>query len=200
MTWGTRSHAIGWAAFVLGCAVAATWLATDALERENDFCNACHIEGDVPLHIDIRRQLDARPPRSLAARHAVRMRSARPEDPVMRCFDCHGGVGLTGRVRVKGLAARDLVVWLAGRGREPESLRVPLRDEDCRRCHARFPPSDDDRAGTPFHALDVHNHDFDVTCATCHVVHEDEVDAGFHFLATQRVREQCARCHGQFES
>jgi len=184
----------------IGVAGVATWLGTDALERNNDFCNDCHIEGDVPLHIDLRHEFDARPPRSLAALHGEVMPAHRPEDPVMRCFDCHSGVGFAGRARIKALAARDLVIWLAGRAEEPQELTVPLRDEDCRQCHALFGASGAERAAPPFHSLDVHNHELGVDCTTCHVVHDEDVDPSFHFLATRRVRTVCGRCHSQFQS
>jgi hypothetical protein len=180
-------------------AFAGAWLTTDVLERDNDFCNACHIDGDVPLHIALRRDLDARPPRSLASAHAASIGGARPDDPVMRCFDCHAGVGLVGRVRTKWIAATDLVVWLAGRAEEPESLRWPLVDADCRGCHEAFDADGTDRVRPPFHALPVHNHDLGISCPSCHEVHADDVDPDFHFLATRRVRARCARCHGQFD-
>ncbi len=93
----------------------------DAVERQNDFCNACHLpDGGGPLHIDIRHDFDARPPHNLAGLHALRVREAdAPPDP-MRCIDCHGGVGLVGQARVKMLAARDALVWLSGDFEEPD--------------------------------------------------------------------------------
>lgn len=197
-----RSRDLVLAAVVVGVAVPVAWLGTDALERNNDFCNACHIAGDVPLHIDLRREFDARPPASLAALHAHALPAQRPEDPVMRCFDCHAGVGLAGRAQVKWLAAKDLLVWLAGQAEEPAALTVPLRDADCTQCHMGFEDLDDGapRGGPPFHSLDVHNHDLGVACTSCHIVHDEDVDEGFHFLAPSRVRAQCARCHSQFEN
>ena len=44
----------------------------------------------------------------LAAAHAAAGNQGRPADPGFRCIDCHGGVGLPGRARVKALAAMDL--------------------------------------------------------------------------------------------
>ena len=52
-------------------AAPAGWLVTDRLEQRNDFCNACHLEPGVPLHAEIRRAFDGRPPSSLAAGHAA---------------------------------------------------------------------------------------------------------------------------------
>jgi len=203
MSIGTRARHLAWTTIgvatvgaVLG---AAAWHATDVLERDNDFCIACHIEGGVPLHIGLRDDFDRRPPRSLAALHADTLPAARPADPTMRCFDCHGGVGLLGRARIKWLAAHDLVVWLAGRAEEPTTLRVPLRDADCRKCHASFPADTGERGRPPFHALEVHDAELGVRCTDCHVVHTSDVDPDFHFIDTERVRDRCARCHSQFE-
>lgn len=184
---------------VLLLAGPAGWVATDVLERDNDFCNACHIEGDVPLHIDIRHDLDTRPPRSLAALHGERVPAWRPADPHLRCFDCHSGTGLVGRARIKLVAARDLGVWLAGRAEEPTHLTVPIVDPDCTKCH----PDPWDRAGAgrsrpPFHSLSVHARDLGADCVTCHPVHDADVDPGFHFMNVARVRTECARCHNDF--
>ena len=58
------------------------WTVTDELERQNDFCNACHIEGEsgesTPLHIAIRHGFDSRPPETLAAAHSMELA---PEQP-----------------------------------------------------------------------------------------------------------------------
>lgn len=177
----------------------AGWVATDVLERDNDFCNACHIEGDVPLHIDIRRELDTRPPTSLAARHAQAAPGWRPADPVMRCFDCHSGTGVIGRARIKAVAARDLGIWLLGRAEEPHQLSVAIVDRDCTKCHDRFSTQASTRPRPPFHSLPIHAREVGVACVGCHPVHESEVDPDFHFLAVARVQAECARCHRDFD-
>jgi nitrate/TMAO reductase-like tetraheme cytochrome c subunit len=176
------------------------WVGSDALERSNDFCTACHIDQNVPLHIDIRRDLDRRPARSLAASHAVHMPDARQEDPTMRCIDCHGGVGLVGRARIKLLAARDALVWLSGTAREPTEMRHPLVDADCRQCHQSYAVRVDESAPTAFHELTVHNVDLGMSCVTCHTTHEQGGDAAFYFLKPQDVRSRCAHCHSEFEN
>lgn len=178
--------------------VPAGWMVSDAVERQNDFCNACHLpDGGGPLHIDIRRGFDARPPHNLAGLHALRVREGdAPPDP-MRCIDCHGGVGLVGRARVKLLAARDALVWLSGDFEEPDGMSTPLLDADCTQCHPRF---DETPSGAPrprFHELPVHNNDLGRDCVECHESH-DPGDADFHFLDLAHVRRQCASCHNEF--
>ena len=176
------------------------WVASDALERNNDFCNSCHIDGNVPLHIDIRHDFDGRPPLTLASQHARQMPSLRPADPAMRCIECHGGVGWLGRARIKALAARDAARWLAGVGREPDGMTHPLRDADCLQCHERFEPRRDEHAPPPFHDLGVHNSTIGVDCVTCHTVHDASGRTDFYYLQPERVRQQCAHCHSEFEN
>jgi Cytochrome c7 and related cytochrome c len=195
-----RPRPIGLALSSLGLAFAIGWWGTDVLERQNDFCNACHLDGGGPLHAGIRRDFDARPPASLAALHAERRPRPGPDAREMRCFDCHAGVGFGGRARIKAVAARDLVVWLAGRAREPSGLTVPLRDEDCRQCHPQVASESRDDARPAFHGVFVHNDSLGVACTSCHAVHVADGDPRFHFLSTVRVRAECARCHSQFET
>lgn len=187
------------------------WLGSDALERNNDFCNACHLPAktspgggigeSVPLHIDIRRDFEQRPAASLAALHAARMPDARQADPEMRCIDCHGGVGLVGRARVKALAAKDAFFWVIGRFEEPDSMLYPLWDRDCRKCHAEFRPDPGGPAPgrEPFHALGVHNTGLGIRCVTCHTAHEPGGRTDFYFLHPEQVKGQCGRCHSEFE-
>jgi len=173
------------AAAVLGASLGAVgWAVTDHLEQDDDFCNACHVSADLPLHVEIRRDYDARPAASLASRH----------------IDCHGGKSPAGRVRVKALAAKDALAYATGRFEEPEQMRWPLWDEDCLACHASFEAAGDDARGSPgFHDLAVHNVDLGVACVECHSAHEAGGDPGAFFLHATDVRAQCARCHSEFE-
>jgi hypothetical protein len=172
---------------------------TDHLERDNDFCTACHLEADVPLHSDIRRDFDALPPVSLAGRHGSAAVEGRAE-PAFRCIDCHGGAGLLGRARVKALAARDAFWYVVGRFEEPSGMRWPLWDEDCVKCHASFDVSELQAGQSPrFHQLPVHNVELGVACVQCHMSHDAGGDAGAYFVNAAPVRGQCARCHSEFE-
>lgn len=179
----------------------AGWIATDRLERNNDFCNACHLAPQRPLHQEIREVFDGRPPTSLAAAHAaagVRGRS----DPIFHCIDCHAGSGLLGRARVKALAGKDALFYVMGRFEEPKAMRFPLWDSDCTKCHARFDLSDrrqnQDAGASPFHSLPVHNSNLGVACVECHTAHAVGAEADASFLNADHLRTQCARCHSEF--
>jgi len=171
------------------------WTVTDHLEQDNDFCNACHLEPDLPLHAELRADFDAVPPPTLAAAHA----GAGTDGRAFRCIDCHGGVSFVGRARVKVLAGLDAFWYVAGHFEEPADMAWPLWDEDCRQCHASFDESEAPEWQSPrFHQLPVHNVELGVDCVECHRVHEIEVDADRYFLHARGVRTQCARCHSQF--
>jgi hypothetical protein len=198
--WGARLVA----GAVLAGSVCAPlgWIVTDHLEQDNDFCNACHLGPGVPLHIDIRDDFDARPPRSLAALHAAAQHAdpGAPRDGPFRCIACHGGASLAGRVRVKALAAKDSFWYLVGDFDEPHGMRWPLWNQDCTRCHARFEPAEAEPwRQPPFHALPVHNVALGVNCVECHLVHETGGAPEAYFLKPPLVRSQCARCHSEFE-
>jgi nitrate/TMAO reductase-like tetraheme cytochrome c subunit len=187
---------------VLAAAAAAAplgWLVVDRLEQDNDFCNACHLEADVKLHAALRRDFDAATPVSLAARHARVGNEARA-DGGFRCIDCHGGTSFVGRARVKVLAAKDAFYYVVGRFEEPESMRWPLWDEDCAKCHSPF----DERQPEPwehprFHQLAVHNVELGVACVECHLTHDQVGRAVPHFLHASPVRARCLSCHPKFE-
>jgi nitrate/TMAO reductase-like tetraheme cytochrome c subunit len=175
------------------------WTVSDRLERDNDFCNACHLQPDVPLHLDIRRDFDAEPAASLAGLHGgLRLESR--ADAAFRCIDCHGGASALGRARVKALAAKDAFWYVTGRFEEPDGMAWPLWDEDCTQCHDRFDESASDPWSAPrFHELPVHNVELGVACVECHTSHVPGGNALAFFLDPQRVRSRCALCHSQFE-
>jgi len=180
------------------------WHGSDVLERDNDFCNACHLPDTAagpgaPLHIDIRRDFDSRPPPTLAAAHAVHPVEARPDAPDWRCIDCHGGASLLGKARVKVLAMKDAFFWAVGRYDEPDHMAWPLWDEDCTQCHDAFEPKSGPFEDPAFHDLSVHNVELGVDCVTCHLAHEREVNGDAYYLDARLVRSQCARCHTEFE-
>lgn len=152
----------------------------------------------MPLHLDIRRDFDTTPPRSLSALHGSRAVRGR-EGAAFRCIDCHGGASWIGRARVKALAGLDFFWYLVGDFEEPTQMAWPLWDEDCRKCHSGFDSAPSEAWETPrFHELAVHNVDLGVDCVECHRSHEPGNPAAF-FLEPGVVRRQCARCHVEFE-
>jgi hypothetical protein len=172
------------------------WGVTDHLERDNDFCVACHLEPGVPLHEVKHADLGRRPPATLAAAHAEAGVVGNAETRDFRCIDCHGGTGALGRLRVKILSGRDAFWYVVGRFEEPEVMHWPLLDADCRKCHSRF----EERAVTPgldprFHELAAHNVSLGVSCVTCHLVHEEGGLPEHDFLHPEPVRAQCGECH-----
>ena len=172
------------------------WAVTDRLERDNDFCNACHLEAGVVLHEALRADFDARPAATLAAAHA----DAGARDGGFRCIDCHGGTSLAGRARVKALAAKDAFWYVVGHFEEPDGMRWPLWDEDCRKCHDSFEESSAPAWQSPrFHQVPLHNVDLGVDCVGCHSVHEAGGNAAAHFVHADAVRVECARCHPDLE-
>jgi hypothetical protein len=111
---------------------------------------------------------------------------------------------------VKLLAAKDAMVWLTGDFDEPDHMEYPLSEADCRQCHSGFALdldqdidadyADEADYGPPrFHGLSVHNADLGVTCVECHSVHEGGNDVEMFYLDAVRVRQQCARCHSEYQ-
>ena len=189
-----------WVGLGLGAAAIAGplgWVVTDRLEQDNDFCNACHLDAATPLHTEVRRAFDASPPGNLAALHASEPVEGREDG--FRCIDCHGGASLVGRARVKALAGKDAFWYVVGHFEEPEGMRWPLWDEDCRQCHARFDESPGAAwESTRFHQVPLHNVELGVGCVECHLVHVPGGNAEAHFIHAEPVRAQCARCHEEF--
>ena len=183
---------LGLVALALAGLGAASWTVSDRLEQENAFCLGCHLTPEVRLHAAVGRDFEHRPPASLAARHAE-------AEADFRCIECHGGTSWPGRVQVKLSAASDAFWYLTGRFEEPEGMAWPLRDEDCRKCHASIEPSrPKDWDAISFHERAAHDEKLGVACVECHRVHATDVDPKGYFLRADHVRSQCARCHSDF--
>jgi hypothetical protein len=192
-------------AFFIAAALAAVaaplgWWGTDRLEENDSFCTSCHLASGTPLHRDNAADFTAGRAVSLAVAHAVAGNDARA-DGAFRCIDCHGGTGFAGRARVKLLSLRDSLVYLTGRFDEPRGMAWPLRDDDCRKCHAELAKASaaaESWEPPAFHALAVHNRELGVPCVGCHAAHERGGLADRNFLHPEPVRAQCARCHPEF--
>jgi len=170
------------------------WFATDALERDDAFCIACHLDAETPLHIANFDDFRADPAvSSLASAHGAAEEAGR----AFRCIDCHGGTGLIGKARVKLLSAKDAFWYVTGRFDEPEGMHWPLLDEDCARCHGSYEPGEGVDPG--FHEILVHNSELGVSCVECHLSHERGALVDYDYLHPVHVRSQCARCHPEYE-
>jgi len=188
------------AAIAAAVAAPLAWWGTDRLEQHDAFCTSCHLAGGEPLHAENAADFRARPALSLAVAHAAAGNDARA-DGAFRCIDCHGGTGLAGRARVKALSLRDALTYLTGRFGEPRGMSWPLRDADCRSCHASLASaagSAELGAAPRFHALPVHNRELGVACVDCHLAHERGGVEARNFLHPEPVRAECARCHPEF--
>ena len=164
------------------------WIVTDRLERDDAFCTRCHLDAETPLHAMKMEDFLATPARNLAALHHA------SGDGVL-CIDCHGGASLLNKARIKAVAARDALFYVLGRFEESTSMRHPLWDEDCTRCHARY----EVRSPDDFHALDLHNlPDFEYRCVECHCAHPTSGSAELDFLEPAVVLPVCANCHEEF--
>ncbi|MGH0033938.1 MAG: hypothetical protein ACQGVK_02805 [Myxococcota bacterium] len=186
------------AAGLLGAFAALAWVASDRLEQRNDFCNACHLPGGTPLHLEVREDFDRVIPISLAGVHGRGWVEDR-EDSAFRCIDCHAGSGPLERLQVKLLAARDGVRYALGRFEEPHGMPFPLSPDTCRRCHPTFR-----RSAAPgwtlaaYHGRAAHDDAADgPRCVACHAVHEVDGDAFAYFMARPRVDRQCRGCHAR---
>lgn len=188
------------AATIVIAAVPVGWWTTDALEANDDFCNACHLPGGEPLHIPIREDFDRQPASSLAARHAAAEVRTRPDAPDFRCIDCHGGVGLIGRARVKLLSIKDSALYLAGRYDEPDRMTWPLWDADCQQCHPGFRAKGRGFDGEAFHDRPGHNVDLGMPCVDCHSAHATDARADLWYLRPESVRTRCAECHVEYQT
>lgn len=167
-------------------------LALGAKERDNRFCISCH------LHEEKFSRFLASDSRDLAGAHHVKK--------TVRCIDCHGGADLDMRVRVWALAAYDTVRFLAGTYIEPDHMRLPLRDKDCRQCHtpilksapAVLSPEQEEalegRTGDSYHAIRDHG-PVKMACVRCHPSHTADGEARFQFLARPRLLPLCRDCH-----
>ncbi len=157
-------------------------------DQDNRFCVACH------LHEDFYRRTLARPAATLAAAH---YRAAGPGHPE-RCFTCHSGEGLIGWSQVTLWSAWDAARWVVGDRHEPTSMRAPLDNRACLKCHAagvRGIKSGEETLR--YHELSDHR-EITTPCVLCHETHEPGHRTR-NFLDDATVRVQCQRCHRDLE-
>ena len=167
-------------------------IALAAKERDNRFCIACHLHEEKSTRFLAPVRLD------LAAAHNAKM--------TFRCIDCHGGADLGMRLRVWAVAAADTAKFLAGKYKEPDHMRLPLRDKDCRQCHtpilksapAVLSPEEEEalegRTGDSYHAIRDHDR-VKIACVRCHTTHTTDGERRLQFLARPRLLPLCRDCH-----
>jgi hypothetical protein len=193
-----RTIGLGAAGLLL---VAAPTVLVKKLDESNGFCIACH------LHEKIHQAMVSSPETVLAAaHHGARDRRAHPE----RCFTCHSGEGVTGWTAVTALSAVDAARWVLGDRHEPTSMRLPLEDRACLKCHADdirpkavVAASPDEGMGDEgsqeagaqqnYHQIRDHRN-VRTACITCHTVHTTGEKARL-FLVPAVVQQQCRNCH-----
>jgi hypothetical protein len=177
---------------LIGAAVAPIgWVVSERLEARNEFCITCHLDPDTPLHIDKFESFRAEVPGSLVAAHWAARSSSGGE---FGCSECHRGASLANRMRVKAVAARDTLKWVAGAFGEPDHMAFPLWDEDCVQCHETYAPQ---RADS-FHAFPSHNVALPYSCVECHRSHTNGGSADLYYLDREIVLPTCRSCHKEF--
>jgi predicted CXXCH cytochrome family protein len=178
---------------VLGAVALASGTAAIAYvshrEQDNRFCIACHLPEGKRLHGELFDRYAGNPPVNLSALHKTKKET--------KCIDCHGGVGVVGRGRVILLSAKDALLYVAGRFKEPERMTSPLWDLDCVKCHADYNvgafPEEGQAGGRDFHKHPDHRR-LPLACVDCHTSHVSG-DPRFRFLNNDVVLPLCQRCH-----
>ena len=167
--------------------LAGSGLGFAASQEENDvFCASCHTQPESTYY-----------ERSLAGT-AVDMASSHhtTDDQNSKCIDCHSGSGVTGRLGAMLLGARNAFMFFTHTATQPAPLTVPIRDENCTKCH------DDINRQTD---LSNHFHTFlprwqavdpqAARCVDCHPAHTTGGDAAHGFLQADHIAPICERCH-----
>jgi hypothetical protein len=174
---------------------ASSWIYADRIEEQNDFCNACHLTADMPLHLEIRQHFDRVIPQTLAGVHGRGWVEDR-EESAFRCIDCHAGAGPLERTTIRLLSVRDTLRYAVGAFEEPKGMSFDLSAKVCRGCHPAFrhsaAPGWSFRA---FHGVPAHDDGQAPRCVRCHTVHESDGDAFAYFMNRARVDRECRTCH-----
>jgi nitrate/TMAO reductase-like tetraheme cytochrome c subunit len=153
-------------------------------DQDNRFCVSCHLHQE---HFD---RMTALHPNHLSAAHFRATGEGHPE----RCFTCHSGEGVVGWSQVTLLSAWDAARWVVGDRHEPTSMRLPLTNQACLKCHAsEIRGTKNEEETSAFHQLANHR-GVRTRCVACHVVHA-RGDRVRTYLDDAVVRRQCQGCH-----
>ena len=190
--------------FVMIALAIATVAAALKVEEQDRFCASCHSQPETTFveQAQALKQMSV----TLAAYHAkpqewknhpqvlLSLTNALLATDIapVRCIDCHGGVGLAGRIQTLTLAAEDATLWYSGRAIQPAILSHPISDQVCLSCHATV-------RDTP--GFDNHFHSYlkdpkapTLACTGCHIAHETS-SAATNFIERPFVAQPCASCH-----
>jgi nitrate/TMAO reductase-like tetraheme cytochrome c subunit len=178
-----RRRLMAWGLAALALAVAPVVLVKRA-DQDNRFCVSCH------LHQAIYRNTLGDSLVTLATAHYRARHAGHPE----RCFTCHSGEGVVGWSAVTALSAWDAGRWVLGDRHEPTSMRLPLTNDACLKCHAEVTHGTlSDEETSKYHEL-LNHRAVKTPCVACHVTHARGTQAR-HFLDPAIVRRQCQVCH-----
>ena len=184
-----RRRALAWLIGLVALAAVPTAI-VKRLDQDNRFCISCH------LHQAIHKNTTGDSLVTLSTAH-YRARRDKPSayaGHAERCFTCHSGEGVVGWTAVTALSAWDAGRWVLGDRHEPTSMRLPLTNDACLKCHANvMRGTESDEETTDFHPLMSHR-GVKTPCVACHVVHARGTKER-HFLDPAVVRKQCQVCH-----
>ncbi|HLC42941.1 MAG TPA: hypothetical protein VJO34_15115 [Methylomirabilota bacterium] len=173
------------------CAVGLPILFLGALakkEQDNRFCIACHLHEEKFTRFGAPTAADL----AGAHHHAAKNR--------VHCIDCHGGADLPMRLQVWAVAGLDTIRFFSGRYREPDRMRLPLRDQECKQCHNPIVPrraveEPGEERGDSYHEIREHR-SVKTLCVDCHTSHT-QGEARFDFVDRNRITPICRNCHKQ---
>ena len=187
-----------------GFLLTAGGFAFAAVQESNDaFCGSCHSQ---PESTYVQRSVSTQSV-DLASYHTTQK---------TLCIDCHSGQGLNGRLQAELMGAKNALKWFSGTAVQPAVLEIPVRDENCLKCHQNvkqkgFVPKEKITVPTVTNGRRTEsgksNHWHENlarwqakaanagTCNSCHFGHSTDVAAQNGFLNTAKVQATCRACH-----
>ncbi len=190
---------------ILGIVLATSGFVYAASKESHDpFCASCHTQPESTYF-----------ERSVAA-EAVDLAAYHTHEST-RCIDCHSGPGVFGRMRAELMGARNALAWFTHTAVQPAPLTVPIRDENCLKCHQDVTQ----RGYTPKKTITIlsegrrgeeeeeaglnHWHELlarwqayrsdAATCTSCHSGHLTDGTAETGFENAETTRAVCDACH-----
>jgi predicted CXXCH cytochrome family protein len=155
-----------------------------SMEENDSFCASRHTQPES----DYYGRSQANNPIDLASFHTTKQ---------TRCIECHSGIGVTGRASAIMLGARNAVAYFTRTAKQPAPLTVPVKNDNCVKCHASVYNSTDFnnhfhqllprwQAADPIHAA---------SCVDCHSAHTTDGNTQTSILSQARIDQVCQSCH-----